>query len=132
MAGFGQTLRDETSIYHDGATVPQNTSVDGSSSITGINGQSGKIAIRCEPTVAVAVADATVLTLTLQHSTDNATWVTLDTFSTPSSGAKAFAIGELIHEFVLPRNSFDYTRVQLATTDAAATGTVDVFGNMVP
>jgi len=132
MAGFGQTLRDETAIYQDSAAIPKNTTANGSSVVTGDNGQSGKIAARCEITVTGTLADTKALTLVLQTSADNSTWVTLDTFTVTASGAKTWVVGELVHEFLLPRNVLDYTRVTVATDDAAATGSIDVFGNMVP
>ena len=127
-AKFGRTLRDATAIYHDDIAIPANTSANGSSVKTFVNGSMGGIAIRTEVTTAGAIASTKVLTLTYQDSADNSSWATIGTVT---KTAGALALNSLIDEFILPRDVREYTRVQIATDDATASGKVDIFANMV-
>jgi hypothetical protein len=125
--GLGYELIDESAIYHKGVATPQNTTANGSVVRSGAGGQNGACEVVLTPATAIGLADTKTLTITVQDSADGTSFATVDSFVRTASGATTLPAGTPVWKFVLPETIREYTRVQIATTDAAATGTVDVF-----
>lgn len=92
---------------------------------TGAGGQNGAICVKVVAASACSIAASKKLTVEIQ-SGDTADGVeTIDTKVV--AGAKTFAKGELVYDYVLPPSSREYTTVKLTCDDSAATGSVDVY-----
>ncbi|GEM_PF-2878815 len=92
---------------------------------TGAGGQNGAICVKVVAASACSIVASKTLTVEIQ-SGDTADGVeTIDTKVV--AGAKTFAKGELVYDYVLPPSSREYTTVKLTCDDSAATGSVDVY-----
>ena len=127
MPGINEIMRDETAIYSEGTTVPQNTSVTGTSVKTGAGGQLGACMVVVQADTAISIDDTKAITMTVTDSSDNSSFVAIGGKTLTSSGATTYGAGDVLFEFVLPENVRAYTNVTVATTDAAATGKFSAF-----
>jgi len=122
-------LKDEAGYYNEGTTIPQATNTDGDTNLQ--TGQTnGQLEIVMSAKTAIALADTKVITLTVTSSATVAgTFTEVGAATYTASGAAAFAIGDIVTSIVIPTNDkvLDFTKVNVATDDVAATGTYDVF-----
>lgn len=128
MAGIDEKLINENALYYEGETVPQNTTISSAALKTGECGQLGATRIIFRAATDIAIADTKTLTLVVQESADGSTgWSTIRTVPFLSSGATTYTAGNEFAQYVLDETVLEYTRVQITTDDAAATGTIDAF-----
>ncbi len=122
-------------------TVPQNTNVDGNQGPIVMEGDlaSQEIIVRVGAT-AIAIADTASITVKLMHAPDNGsgspgTYVTLEdtVFThTAAGGSGAWAADAELARYVPPTNVNKYVKINIATTDAAATGTYTAYPTYLP
>jgi hypothetical protein len=87
-----------------------------------------------EVSAAIDIADATTITIQVDHADakDGSYTKLADIYSVTASGATNIAAGEELANFVLPDSSKAWTRVTVATTDAAATGSITGYLHYLP
>jgi hypothetical protein len=121
-------LKEALGYYNKGTTIPQNTNTNGTTNLQ--TGQTnGQLEIVMSAATAIALADTKIITLTVTSSATVAgTFTEVGTATYTASGATTFAIDEEILTFVIPTSEkvLEFTKVNVATDDAAATGTYDV------
>ena len=123
-------LKEALGYYNEGTTFPANTNTDGDNNLQ--TGQTnGQLEIVVAAATACALADTQVATLTVTSSaTEGGTFTEVASATYTASGAKTFAVDEVIVSLVIPTNDakvFEWTKVNVATDDAAATGTYNCF-----
>ena len=122
-------LKEALGYYNEGTTVPANTNTAGTNKLQ--TGQTnGQLEITLSAATAIALADTKVVTLTVTSSaTEGGTYTEVGSATYTASGATAFAVSDVITSIVIPTNDkvLEWTAVNVATDDAAATGTYDVF-----
>jgi len=122
---FGKRLHDAGGYYAKALTVPQNTSVATDALKTGKGGQLGQLEVAVYAAEDVSLADTKKLTIVLQDSdTSDSGFTDLLTTSVTASGATTISAGDLIARVPIPTNADVYTRMNVTTDDAAATGKV--------
>lgn len=115
--------------------VPQNTNADGNQGPIVMEGDLASQEVVGRVGSAITIAATTTITIKLMHAPDDGTgnpgaYTDLDTVFTAGDGTIA-ADAELFR-FVPPTNVQKYVKVNVATTDAAATGTLSVFPSYLP
>lgn len=119
--------RDDNALYYENETVPQNTTISSPAVRTGERGQLGTFIV-FEVDSDITIADTLTITLVVQHSDDGSTgWTTISSLPLVSSGSTVYAEGEELHEYNLSRKVKEFTRVQVITDDAAATGSIAAY-----
>ncbi|MFC5355659.1 Bbp16 family capsid cement protein [Azospirillum himalayense] len=115
-------------------TLPQNTSADGNGGAIELSGINGAVEAVARINTAVTIADTKALTIKLQHSADGSSWTDLGTIYslTAAGGNGALAAGVELGRFALPSTVRRYVKAVITTTDAAATGKVDVIPAYLP
>jgi hypothetical protein len=127
--GFdGKPLRDDEAYLASAQTIPQNTSAYGDEGSKFVGNTNGALCVRAYVTTQIALADAKVFTIKLFDSADDSTFAEYaTTYTVTASGATTIAVGtKLGEDFVIPPQMNNYVKAQLVTTDAAATGAVDI------
>lgn len=120
--------RDDNALYYENETVPQNTTKSSPALRTGEGGQLGVTKILFEVDSDITIADTQSITLIVQESDDGSTgWLTISSKQITSSGATTYAEADELHEYNLTRKAKEFTRVQVTTTDAAATGEIAAY-----
>lgn len=121
-------LKEALGYYNEGTTIPQATNTDGTTNLQ--TGQTnGQLEIVMSAATAIALADTKKITLTVTSSATAAgTFTEVGTATYTASGATTFDVDEQILTFVIPTSDkvLEWTKVNVATDDAAATGTYDV------
>ena len=119
-------LKEALGYYAEGTTIPQNTNVDGATALQTGN-TNGQIEVVLTAATAIALADTTSVTLTVNTSaTEGGTYVALATATDTMSGATTYDVDDVVLSAIIPATSGlaeEWTKVNIATTDAAATGT---------
>lgn len=110
-------------------SVPQNTSADGNGGVFENLGKvQGSIEVVAKVNTEIALADTKVLTVKLQHSDDNSSYSDLQTLYTKTaSGAETIAADTELARYIVPTTAKRYIKAVITTTDAAATGKLDVY-----
>lgn len=128
MAGINEKLINENALYYEDETVPQNTTISSSAIKTGEGGQLGATRIIFRANTEIAIADTKTLTVVVQESADGSTgWTTIRSIPLLSSGATTYEAGLELAQYNLDETVLEYTRVQITTDDATATGSIDAF-----
>jgi hypothetical protein len=113
--------------------VPKNTNADGDEGSVALGGTLGKIEIRVKAASEVTIHNTKVITIIVQDSADDSSFSTIATIlSHTASGDKVWAAGDILARFVLPSNCRKYVKVNIATTDASAAGTLDIYPVYMP
>lgn len=90
------------------------------------------LASRCGLFLHVIVGDAdltaTALTVEMQHSNDNSTWETIQTYTSPTGAA--FTAGSEVIFGGVPANTMRYIRLNFTFTGGPGTGTIFAFLNI--
>lgn len=124
---ISQPLKEALGYYSEGVTIPQATNVDGANGLQ--SGQTnGQLEIVLIAKTTITIADLDIVTLSVTSSaTEGGTFVALGTSSFTAAGITIFDEGDIITSFVIPTNEGvkEWTEVNIATDDAAATGTFD-------
>ncbi|AWJ91417.1 hypothetical protein Sp245p_16355 (plasmid) [Azospirillum baldaniorum] len=115
-------------------TLPQNTSADGNGGGVELSGINGAVEAVARVNTAVTIANAATLTIKLQHSADGTSWSDLGTVYTlaASGGNGALAADTELGRFALPSTVRKFVKAVITTTDAAASGKVDVIPVYLP
>lgn len=124
---LSQPLKEALGYYSEGATIPQNGNLDGANGLQ--SGQTnGQLEIVLIAKTTLTIADLDIVTLSVTSSaTEGGTFVAVGTSSFTAAGITIFEEGDIITSFVIPTNEGvkEWTEVNIATDDAAATGTFD-------
>jgi hypothetical protein len=130
----GAVQRVYGEYYATAQTVPANTNADGDEGAQKNSGAMGGIAVTAVAATDVFITDACTLTIKVQHcATEGGSYVDLGNVCAKlSSGDTTYEAGEVLGRFILPPEIEEWTKVNLATDDASATGTIDVFPEMIP
>lgn len=109
-------------------TVPQNASADGNGGEFDFSGTNGAIEIVVKVGgTAIGLADTKVLTVKLQHADGSDAMADLSSiYSKTASGATTLAADTELSRYVLPSTVKSRLKAVIATTDAAATGKINV------
>jgi hypothetical protein len=122
-------LKEALGYYNKGTTIPQATNTNGTTNLQ--TGQTnGQLEIVMSAATAIALADTKVITLTVTSSaTVGGTFTEVGSATYTASGTTTFAVSDIITSIIIPTNDkvLEFTKVNVATDDAAATGTYDVF-----
>lgn len=128
-------LKEGLGYYNEGTTVPANTNTDGTNVLeTGIT--NGQIEIVLEAATDVYLTDDAIITFTVSSSSaDDGTFSTIHslakTADITATGEISFEAGTIIDSFVIPTGSNtvvdEWTKVNVATDDALATGTYNAY-----
>jgi hypothetical protein len=130
----GYIQRAYNEYYASGQTVPQNTNADGDDGPRQNSGAMGGISITAVAKTDVAIADTKTLTITvLDCDSETGSYVEIGKICVLlSSGATTYEAGTVLGQFILPPSARSWTKINIATDDATATGTIDVFAEMIP
>jgi hypothetical protein len=109
-------------------TLPQNTSVDGNEGPLKVSGTHGAIELVVRTHTAITIADTKTLTVKVQHRDGSDAFADLATIYslTAASGSGAIPADTELARYVLPSTVKEEAKVVITTTDAAATGKIDV------
>lgn len=115
-------------------TLPTNTSAvgnGGGQSAGGLLGSTEMVMVAAS-TVTLTVGKS--ITLSLQDSDDNETFATVPMTSTCTATSTAYSwnAGDVILRLPVPSSAREYVRVNMATDDTSASGTVDVVFDYLP
>jgi hypothetical protein len=125
------TISEELKAYGDylfnGVTVPQNTTTTGSAAMVG--GTQAELEIVAVVNTTIALADTKVITVKLTASaTEGGSYTDLVTlYTATASGATTIAAGTELGRYVVKPSDPLFAKAVAITTDAAATGKVDVY-----
>lgn len=111
----------------DAQTLPQNTSADGNGGEFRLDDTLGAIEILVDVETEISLADTKVLTVKLQHKDTGGSYADLATIYTKTaSGATTLAADTELARFILPTNTKELLKAVISTTDAAASGKINV------
>lgn len=135
---YGSKVRDAWSGYFaTGQTIPANTNADGDEGALKVAKTMQRLRVVLAAKTTIALADTKALTMKLKScATEGGSYADIPGASQTytASGAKTWAAGEEIMSIPIPHDEDggDFIKANVATTDAAATGTFDVFVEMLP
>jgi hypothetical protein len=131
----GIVISDDDFLAKD-QDVPDNTSVDGNGGSFDIgNFQEGSLEVVANVgSVGLDISDTFAITIKIQDSADNSSFADLANVYTltASSGNGVKAIGTLLGKLILPSATRRYIKAVIVTTDASASGKVNVFLTYLP
>ncbi len=115
-------------------TLPQNTSADGNEGPLKVGGAMGAFELLVRVNAAIAIADTKALTVKLQHRDGTDVFADLATIYTitAAAGSGALAKGKELARFALPSTVKNEIKAVISTTDAAASGKIDVLPVYLP
>jgi hypothetical protein len=131
-------LRHFTQVYGQGLvnaqTLPANSSVDSNEGPIKASGTLGGIELVVRANTALSIADTKALTVKVQHRNGTDAFVDLATIYslTAAGGNGAIAKGTELARFALPSTVKDELKAVITTTDAAASGKLDVIPTYLP
>lgn len=112
-------------------TIPQNTNAAGDEGFKEIAGTLGALDVVFSAKTAVTLASNTTFTAHLEDSADGVNSIAdvPGASLTKSAGATGaiYAAGTILARIPVPSTAKRYVRCNIATNDAAATGTIDAF-----
>jgi len=113
-------------------SLPQNTNADGNGGAFNLAGTNGSIEVVAVVNSEISLADTKVLTVKLKDSSDGTTYADMQTIYTKTaSGATTIAADTELGRFIIPTNAKPHIKANIVTTDAAATGKIDIFQNYI-
>lgn len=114
--------------------LPQNTSADGNEGPIQVNGTLGGIEVVVRANTAIAIADTKALTVKLQHRDKGGAFADLATVVNlaAAAGSGTIAKGAELGRFALPSTVKAEVKAVITTTDAAASGKLDVIPTYLP
>lgn len=123
---FAEFIPAADSWFKKGMVLPKNTSAESDVLSVGAGGQNSSIVIVVKVRGAITLAPGKALTVAIRTSSDKETWKTLhsESFTTAPEGQ--------VLDYVLPPSSLEYTKVTVATDDAAAAGSLDIYAEYIP
>ena len=114
-----------------GQTIPKNTNANGDEGFKEISGTLGALDVVFSAKTAVTLASSATFTAHLEDSADGTTSIAdiPGASLTKSAGAtgSVYAAGTILARIPVPSTAKRYVRCNIATNDAAATGTIDAF-----
>lgn len=115
-------------------TVPANTSADGNEGPIKVGGTLGGIEVVVRANTAIAIADTKVLNVKLQHRNGADAFADLATVYslTAAGGNGAIAKGTELGRYALASTVKDEIKAVITTTDAGATGKIDIIPTYLP
>ena len=117
-------------MFEAGKTIPANTSADASTAGRA-GGTKSRLAVTVTAATATSIDIGKQFILTLKEcATETGTFVTpgaAPSMTVTYAAATDFAVGERIASLVLPENIGKWVKARVATNDAAATGTLNIF-----
>jgi hypothetical protein len=127
MQVYGQSLANAQAL-------PLNTSADGNEGPLKVGGAMGALELLVRVNAAIGIADTKALTVKLQHRDGADAFVDLATIYTitAAAGSGALAKGKELARFALPSTVKDEIKAVISTTDAAATGKIDILPVYLP
>lgn len=127
---YKHKLQFDSNLHEAGMTIPANTNADAAAGVR-MGGQEGRLAITIVAKTQITVADTKIITVTVKDSlTETGSYVavepTLAAVKT-ASGETVYEAGDEIMSVIVPRGARKWVKPNIATDDAAVTGTMDVF-----
>lgn len=125
---YKHTLSVDREYLAKDQALPQNTAIDGNGAVLDLRGSMGGVEIVARAASALSIADTKSLTITLQHKAEGGAYADLGEVFAVTAGEAAWtaADGEILGRFVPATDVKEHLKVVLATTDAAASGSVSV------
>lgn len=125
---ISQPLKEAVGLYSEGVTIPQNTNVDGVNNLqTGKT--NGQLAVEVlAGATDVVLANAKTITLTVTSSaTEGGTFTAVGVATFLTTAITTYIQGDIILSIIIPNDArvLEWTKVNIATDDVAATGTFD-------
>jgi len=112
-------------------TIPQNTNAAGDEGFKEISGTLGALDVVFSAKTDLALASSATATFHLEDSADGLTSIAdipgASVTFTQESDVDAIAAGTILARIPVPSTAKRYVRCNIATNDAAATGTIDAF-----
>jgi len=125
--------------YASAQALPQNTMSGGDDGAQQNSGAMGGIEIITQVQAAMTLTHTGTLHVLVMHATyDSAAYYqTLPGYACsvtpgPGDGTEAYAVGTVLGRFVLPSDTYRYTKVAIKTDDRFATGSLDIFPSLLP
>jgi hypothetical protein len=119
-------LRYVNQDYHSAVALKDaGSGVAGQVLKTGKGGQNGALCIIVRAASAVSIAASKALTITVKDGAAEDSLASKQAFTV--SGAKTYAAGVVVWDFVLPPSINEWTGVTVTCDDTAATGALDVY-----
>lgn len=113
-------------------SLPQNASADGNGGEFHLADLQGSLEVVVKVNAAIALADTKVLSVKLQHKATGGNYADLATIYTKTAnGATTLAAAEVLGRFVLPTDTLEMVKAVITTTDAGATGKLDIYPRML-
>lgn len=113
-------------------SLPQNASADGNGGEFHLSDLQGSLEVVVKVNAEIALADTKVLSVKLQDKATGGNYADLATiYSKTAAGATTLAVDTVLARFILPTDLKELAKVVITTTDAGATGKLDIYPRML-
>lgn len=123
---YKNILKAHDQLFELGVVLPKTAAYTCAQGLPLGTGQNA-LAVTIAAKTPVAIAAAKAFTVTLAESDDNVTFADTVTMSVTYATAQVFTAGSAVCRFPLPALGKKWLKVKVSCTDAAASGSVDVF-----
>lgn len=119
-----------------GQTIPQNTNANGDEGFKELSGTLGGLEVLFSAKTTVTLGSNATFTAHLEDSADGVNGIAdipgASVVKSAGAGGSIYTAGTILARIPIPSNAKRYVRCNIATNDAAATGTVDAFVDFMP
>ncbi|NJB68528.1 hypothetical protein GGQ74_002201 [Desulfobaculum xiamenense] len=122
---YGRTLKVHGQYLARGMALPRKAQADGNGAPQQLSGTLGGVEVVAEVAAELGLAQGTELVVTLMHGEDG-DYRPLGTLCRVSGGHPVEA-GEVLGRFVIPTDAGELVKAVVSTTDAAASGCLDIY-----
>jgi len=127
---YNHKLIFESNMFEDGMTVPANTNADADAGMR-VGGQEGRLAVTITAKTSCLIHDEDILTVTLKDcATESGSYAAISpaySVSITHAADTTYAAGDEIISILVPPGVGKWLKPNIATDDAGATGTMNVF-----
>ncbi|MDP2876859.1 MAG: hypothetical protein Q8O00_11790 [Holophaga sp.] len=125
---YKKTLKVFGEYLAQSQSLPLNASADGNGVELPVDKTMGALEVVVEVDAQVGLADTKVLSVKLQHKDVGGAYADLATiYAKTAAGATTLAAGSVLARYTLPSDCKALIKAVITTTDAAATGKLNVF-----
>lgn len=125
---YKKTLKVHGEYLAQAQALPQNASADGNGVELPVDKTHGALEVVVDVDALVGLADTKVLTVKLQHKDVGGAYADLATvYTKTAAGATTLAAGSVLARYILPSDCKALIKAVITTTDAAASGKLNVY-----
>lgn len=127
---YKEKLQFDSQVFEEGMTIPANTN-DTADTPQRVGGHDGRLAVTIKAATSTLIHDEDILTVTFLDGPTSATaddaLSPLHTVTLTMTADTTYAAGDEIISIIIPRGVNKWMTVNVATDDAGATGTIDIY-----